>query len=287
MNPMQQPPGQASTTKPLLSLSVDVEDWFMGIELPIERWDQQEPRLEHGLRRILDLLDATGMKATFFILGAVAERHPALIAEIAQKGHEVGSHGFSHSKVYDLTPAAFEDEITRTDAILQEVTGKKPVGFRAPYFSITAKSLWALEILKDHGYLYDSSIYPGSNWRYGIAGSQPTVYKLDNGLVEFPVSTFALGKRRVGIGGAYLRILPLAVTEWAIRKRLEQGELSTVYVHPWEFDPDHPKVKFRGLAMLTHYFYLTSTLPKVDHIVRNHDLIPMVDLLKAHEWLAA
>ena len=278
---MQSPAGAPS----LLSLSVDVEDWYMGIEMPLSRWPGFPPRLERGLRPLLELLKAAGQRGTFFILGAVAERHPEAIAEIAAGGHEIGSHGWSHTKVYDLTRPQFEDEVRRTDELLLRLTGQKPVGFRAPYFSITEKSLWALDVLKDHGYRYDTSIYPGSNYRYGIPGSSHTVYRLENGLIEFPVSTFAVGKRRIGIGGAYLRILPLSVTRSAIDQRLERRELSTVYVHPWELDPGHPWVKFRARAMLTHYFALHSTRGKIRGILARYPTVPMLDLLEAHSWL--
>jgi polysaccharide deacetylase family protein (PEP-CTERM system associated) len=271
---------------PLVSFSVDVEDWYMGLEFPPERWGGFAPRLERGLLPLLDLLDEAGAKATFFILGLAARSRPEPVAEIAKRGHEVASHGWSHRKLYEITAAEFSDEIERTDALLLDLCGRKPVGFRAPFFSITSQSLWALDVLKDHGYLYDASIYPGANYRYGIPGSPAVVHRLDNGLVEFPVSTFPALGRRLGLGGAYLRILPLRVTERALDERSARGELSTIYVHPWELDPSHPFVRFRLRAMATHYYSLGSTTRKVRSLLRSQKPRPMLDLLQAHGWLA-
>lgn len=231
----------------------------MGIEIPPERWGAFVPRLGIGTRRVLDALRGADARGTFFILGAAAERHPELVREIAADGHEIASHGWSHTKVYDLTPRSFTQEVVRTDDLLEELTGQRPKGFRAPYFSITRDSLWALDILREQGYLYDASIYPGSNYRYGIPGSSHLVHRLPNGLVEFPVSTFELAGRRVGVGGAYLRILPLSLTRRGLRKRDAQRLDTTVYLHPWELDPSHPVVRFPWKAMATHYARLRTT----------------------------
>jgi polysaccharide deacetylase family protein (PEP-CTERM system associated) len=210
-----------------------------------------------------------------------------LVREIAAAGHEIASHGWSHTKLYEMAPNTFAEELKRTDQLLHEIAERKPLGFRAPFFSITARSLWALDVLKDHGYLYDASIYPGANYRYGIPGSPTHVYRLPNGLVEFPVSTFNFAGRRLGLGGAYLRILPLHVTLWALRRRFRHRQLSTLYVHPWELDPGHPVVRFRTRAMLTHYFALASTRRKIAALLERHAVMPMVDLLRAHAWLPA
>jgi len=257
----------------------------MGIEIPPARWSEFEPRLGIGLHRILRLLARANGHGTFFVLGAVTEKHPDLVSEIAAAGHELGSHGWSHAKVYDLSPARFEDEVARTDALLEQISGQKPVGFRSAYFSITERSLWALDVLKEHGYLYDASIYPGPNYRYGIPGSSSTVHRLENGLVEFPVSTFSLLNRRIGLGGAYLRILPLQVTDRAIRRRLSDGEPSALYLHPWEFDPRHPVTRFPFKAMATHYYGLSSTRRKVERLLERYPVIPMRDVLRDLGWL--
>lgn len=284
--PKRSQTGSLVETKPRFSLSVDVEDWYMGIEIPQDKWGVFSPRLERGLDLLLEILAETGGKATFFVLGQAARKHPELVSKIHRQGHEIGSHGFSHSKVYSLKQADFAEEIRVTDDILSEIVGYRPICFRAPYFSITDQSLWALEILKENGYQIDASIYPGSNYRYGMEGSPREVHRLPNGLVEYPVSTFEIMGRTLGLGGAYLRILPLSMTQRQLRARLRANTPTTVYVHPWELDPSHPLVRFRLKAMLTHYVNLGSTQGKIRQILQEFGSASISDTLRDEGWIS-
>lgn len=251
--------------------SIDVEDWYHGIELPQNQWAGKEDRIERGLKSVLDLLKRSGTKGTFFVLGWVAERHGDLIKSIAEQNHELGSHGYSHQKVYDLSPDEFRSEIRKTKEILERLTGKVINAHRSPFFSITRSALWALKILKDEGYSVDCSISPVKTWRYGIEGSPTHPYRIkDLDLLEFPVSTLRVLTRTIGIGGAYFRILPFAMTEAGIRRSLEAHGAAMFYAHPWEYDPDHPRfgdIEFK--ARLTHYFNLGSTLTKTARLLRS------------------
>jgi polysaccharide deacetylase family protein (PEP-CTERM system associated) len=260
-------------------LSFDVEDWYQGIEMPLATWGRFSPRLERGLERILALLDQAGVRGTFFVLGYAAERHPDLVRRIAGAGHEIGTHGYAHEKIYDLDPERFRADLRRSLAAIQEATGSPVIGHRAPFFSITRRSLWALDVLAEEGLRYDASIYPGSNYRYGIPGYPDDIRLLPGGLVECPVSTFAFLGRRAGIGGAYLRLLPRAFTAGAIRAANRRGRPVGLYLHPWELDPDHPRVRFRRRAMLTHYANLVTTEPKLRRLVTEFRFAPYATAL--------
>ena len=267
-----------------LGVSIDVEDWYMGLDLPGASWDNRERRLHLGLDLILSLLEEHRVRGTFFILGAVAEIHTEAVRAIAAAGHEIASHGYSHTMVYRLSPDAFRDEIVRTDRLLADIAGVKPVGFRAPYFSITEKSLWALDILAENGYRYDASIYPGYNYRYGIPDAPDALHRLEEtGLVEIPVSVMEVTGRRIGIGGAYFRLLPLWMTLRGIRRRNAAGKESVLYLHPWEFDPGHPRVRLPTLPRITHYTHLSRTAPRFQKLLSVCDAMPLKDLVEAYE----
>jgi len=276
-----------------VALSFDVEDWYMGMELKSHEMKGRERRLTVGLSRILSLLEEKGVKATFFILGIVCEMYPEEVKSIAEAGHEIASHGYSHTMVYKLNPISFREEIRRTDGLLSDLTGKKPVGFRAPYFSITMESLWALDVLIEEGYKYDASIYPGYNYRYGIPNSPHDIYKYpEKEIIEFPVSTMELFGRRIGIGGAYFRILPLFLTKRGIRKRgadnnninnksnADTNADTVIYLHPWEFDPKHPKIKVAPLATLTHYINLGRTYPRLKRLLDTFSFTTCIDIIE-------
>ena len=219
------------------ALTIDFEDWYQGLEIPYAEWDGYEDRIEGAGDRLLRLLDETGTKATFFVLGYVAEKHPDLIKRIEAEGHEIGTHGFSHSLIYKQEPGLFQTELTRAIGFLEDLTGQKVLGHRAPFFSITKDSLWALDILGELGIRYDSSIFPVLNYRYGIAGSPRFPYKIKRErfeFVEFPISTLKLPGFTMPIsGGAYFRIYPYQVTKQAIRAVNRSGQPVTFYLHPW------------------------------------------------------
>lgn len=250
------------TPEPVIpcAFSIDLEDWYHGIELPMHRWGACESRVEVGLDRILALLDGRSVRATFFTLGWIAERYPSLLRRIDAAGHELASHGYSHTKVYDLSSAAFRDEVRRTKRIIEDTTGAAVTAHRSPYFTITPETLWALDILTDEGYRIDCSINPVKTWRYGISRSPDVIYRIqESGITEFPVSTFSFLGRKWGIGGAYLRVAPLSFTTRALQGRRRKGLPSMFYVHPWEYDPEHPSVGMEWKARLMHYYRLSST----------------------------
>ena len=244
-------------------LSVDVEDYFH-VEafadcVPRHTWEMYPLRVEYNTRQLLDLFDQYETKATFFVLGWVAERLPALLREIHNRGHELGCHSYWHRCVYQLNPEEFRDDTRRALDVIQQATGVRTVGYRAPSWSITQQSLWALDILADEGFEYDSSIYPIHHDIYGIpgAGASPYVHALADGrsLQEFPPATVRLlGATLPAAGGGYLRILPFIYTKWAVQHIAEDGSnLLVVYLHPWEIDPSQPRIRSKFRSRFRHY----------------------------------
>jgi polysaccharide deacetylase family protein (PEP-CTERM system associated) len=266
------PPETALTnSEPIRNaFTVDVEDWYQGIELPTSSWKQRERRIGAGIFPLLDLLDRYETRATFFVLGSVAHEHPELVRAIAERGHELGSHGWSHEKVYDLHPEEFRREIVDSKRAIEDLSGSLCLTYRAPFFSITMRSLWALEILKAEGYEIDCSLSPVVTWRYGIAGIPDRIFRFkDLDLVEFPVSPMSLLGRKFGIGGAYFRLFPYHLSRKAIRDREAEARSSVFYIHPWEYDPDHPRIRFEPKAMITHYANLRKTYPRTERLLRD------------------
>lgn len=254
---------------PSCAFTVDCEDWYQGIELPLSEWARHPPRLDVGLTAILDLLEEHKVRATFFTLGWIAEHHPASIKEISRRGHELASHGYSHEKVYSLPPEKFRAEVRETKHRLEDLTGSPVVAHRSPFFSVTEASLWALDILVQEGFSVDSSISPIKTWRYGIASCPDEIFRLPNGLVEFPVSAFSFLGRRWALGGAYFRLLPYWVTRRAFASRMRDGHATMFYLHPWEFDPLHPKLAIEWKARLTHYTRLDRTYGFADSLLED------------------
>jgi len=256
----------AVETKARRAFTVDVEDWYHGIELPRSSWLGKDNRLDRGLDKILELLEKLNIKATFFVLGAVALSNPKSVKKIARLGHEIGSHTMYHEKIYDLTPRTFLEQEKQCKKILEDLTECKVIGFRAPYFSITSESLWALEILKSLGYEYDSSISPVQTWRYGISGVKPGIYQLDSGLIEFTPSIGNFMSHTYGLGGAYFRLYPYQLTKSAILKLQLDGNPAMFYIHPWELDNGHPVIKMEARAFITHYSNLRTTSRKLERL---------------------
>jgi polysaccharide deacetylase family protein (PEP-CTERM system associated) len=221
----------------LNAMTIDAEDWpqsTLDFSLPVTE------RAVRNTRGLLEIFRRNGnqVRATFFVLGLLAERFPQIVREIAADGHEVATHGYSHKPVYGLGPQAFADELARSVRLLEDLSGQRVLGFRAPDFSITADSLWALDILAEQGLLYDSSIFPVRTSRYGIGDALRSAYRLPNGLIELPLSTVRWGGRRwPAAGGGYLRLYPYTVTRWAIQSIQADGFPAVVYLHPYEIDP--------------------------------------------------
>jgi polysaccharide deacetylase family protein (PEP-CTERM system associated) len=249
----------------LHALSVDLEEHFQVSNfqdrIDREAWDAQPSRVAASAGRLLDLFDRTGSRATFFVLGWVAERHPELVQEIASRGHEIACHGYGHEIVYEIGPERFREDLRRARAAIEDATGVKVEGYRAPSFSITERSLWALEILAEEGFRFDSSIFPIRHYRYGIPefDRRPLRLDLPNGasLREFPLTTLELGPLRLPLaGGAYLRFLPPALFRWGL-SRLERADVpSVLYLHPWEIDAEQPRVESSLRVRVNHYYNL-------------------------------
>lgn len=266
------------------ALTIDFEDWYQGLEIPYSEWDKYEDRIGAVGRKLLRILDEEKTKATFFMLGYVAEKHPRLVKEIKSAGHEIGTHGFSHTLIYTQKPEVFRSEMERAIGFLEDLTGEKVIGHRAPFFSITKESLWALDILGELGIRYDSSIFPVLNYRYGISGAPRFPYQIKREnyeFTEFPVSTLKLPGVTLPIsGGAYFRIYPYQMTKQALKAVNRSGNPVTFYLHPWELDPEHPRIKVpRRIAGLTHYFNLGATERRFRKLLRDFRFAPMKEVL--------
>ena len=269
----------------LNAMSVDVEEHFQvsGFESVVRRgtWESFPSRVEANTDRLLGLFEDAGISATFFVLGWVAERHPQIVRRIAARGHEVASHGYSHKLVYNQTPAEFRHETTLSRRILQDTSGQPVLGYRAASFSITHKSLWALDVLAEAGFDYDSSLFPVLHDRYGLPGAPRRIHRLrtpaGHTLVEVPPSTLALGRAILPMaGGGYLRLYPLRVTRWAIeRLNRREGLPAVLYVHPWEVDPQQPRIRAPWLSRFRHYLGLSSTTHKLRDLSRRYRFGPL------------
>lgn len=269
----------------LNALTVDLEDWYHSVYslAPADR-EKLPDRLVPPTRRLLALLDRHRARATFFVLGAVAERHPDLVREIALAGHEIASHGMHHCLVYEQTPAEFRADLRRSLEILRAVTGAPVLGFRAAYWTITERSLWALDILAEEGIAYDSSIYPIKTYLYGIPGTPPGphVRTQSNGrqLHEVPPSTVSVLGRRVPIGGGfYMRAFPARFLSWGIAALNRTGLPAVVYIHPPEFDREKPRLALPLRERILHYHGLGTVEPKLEHLLERFSFAPVRELL--------
>ncbi len=279
------------------AFSVDVEDYFqvaaLAPAITRESWPRRESRVERNTDRLLGLLAERGIRGTFFVLGWIAERHPTLVKRIAAAGHEVASHGFSHQLIYVQSPEEFREETSRAKRLLEDLTGSPVIGYRAASFSITRRSLWALDVLIDLGFRYDSSIFPIRHDRYGIPGAaaEPGPVPAPSGrtLVEFPMSaaTF-LGVKVPVSGGGYFRLLPYAVTRRGLRQLNERHERPfTFYLHPWEADPGQPRVKVGWLSRIRHYTNLHRCEPRLRRLLAEFRFAPMGEVLRERGLLRA
>jgi polysaccharide deacetylase family protein (PEP-CTERM system associated) len=273
------------------ALSIDVEDYFHPTEVqashPADTWNGLPSRVEQATRRTLGLLARHDTKATCFVLGWVARRFPALIAEIAAAGHEIGCHSFWHRLVYDLTPEQFRDDTREAMDAITAACGLRPRCYRAPSYSITGRSLWALDILAELGFTHDSSIYPIRHDRYGIPGfprsAQPM--KTPAGpILEIPIATVQLSSTRaapVG-GGGYLRMFPYAYTAAGIRRLNDHDRMpACIYFHPWEIDPDQPRVASGAVARLRTYLGLAAMESKLDRLLSQFSFAPIGNVYPA------
>ncbi|MEK6790381.1 MAG: XrtA system polysaccharide deacetylase [Deltaproteobacteria bacterium] len=268
----------------LNALTIDVEDYYMvsafADVVKFEDWPSFESRVEMNTLRLLELLARANVKATFFVLGWVAERHPGLIKEIHGAGHELASHGYRHQLVYDQSEKEFSANVRRSKKTIEDISGEAVTGFRAASYSITKRSLWALDVLANEGFRYDSSIFPIYHDRYGYPEfSRFPVNIACNGahILEIPPSTIKLLGRNIPIaGGGYLRIFPLQFLEWGIRSlNTNEHQSAVIYLHPWEIDPDQPRINGRRLSVIRHNMNTHKTLPRLNRLLKNFQFAPI------------
>jgi polysaccharide deacetylase family protein (PEP-CTERM system associated) len=273
-------------------LSVDVEDYFQveafAGQVSRDSWDRWPSHVVKNTQRVLDLFDAHGARATFFFVGWVAARFPHLVREAQGRGHEIACHSYWHRTVYSLTPQEFREDTRRAKRVIEDASGNPVHGYRAPSWSITRDCLWALDILAEEGFTYDSSIYPIHHDLYGMPGAKrfPYTHLCGNGreLREFPPATLRwLGTNFPAAGGGYLRIFPSAFTEFAFRKFEARGERVVVYLHPWELDPEQPRIRGSLKSRLRHYTSLGRMESRVKAILQRHKFAPFQDLIEAAE----
>jgi polysaccharide deacetylase family protein (PEP-CTERM system associated) len=262
---------------PINVMSVDVEDWFQvgAFERVIDKadWPQLQHRVEANTDAVLALFEAAGVKATFFTLGWVAHRYPALIRRIAAAGHEVASHGWDHDRVFMLTPDGFRDDLARARAALEDAGGQRVTGYRAPSFSFDARTPWAHAVLAEAGYAYSSSIAPLAHDHYGWPDAPRRAFRplANQPLVEMPVTVATVLGREVTAGGGFFRLLPSSVVEKAIVRANAAGDPAIFYFHPWEIDPDQPRVRGAPLkSRLRHYSRLGAMAGKLKRLAGNH-----------------
>lgn len=270
--------------------TIDVEEYFQVTALephiPRSRWDSMDSRLEKGMGRLLEVMDETGTRGTFFILGIVAKKHPGMVRELVDSGHEVASHGWDHRRVWELDPEEFRRQARESRACLEDLAGAEVLGYRAPSFSIVRGGEWALDVLVQEGYRYDSSLYPVRRPGYGYPGGGRTVHtlELESGpLIEVPPATLRLaGASLPAGGGGTFRNLPYWLTRKAFRQHQSgaNGGAGTFYLHPWELDPEQPRVP--GLSLLTklrHYGGLHRTEPRLRLFLREFRFQTIADTL--------
>jgi polysaccharide deacetylase family protein (PEP-CTERM system associated) len=263
----------------LNGLSVDVEEWFQvgAFERVIDKadWDGLKSRVDYNTGKVLDLFGETGVKATFFTLGWVAERHPALIRRIVAEGHEIASHGWDHDRVFTMTTDVFRADLKRARIAIEDASGHKVTGYRAPSFSIDQRTPWAHQVLAEEGYAYSSSVAPLVHDHYGWADAPRHAYRPIAGsdLIELPITLADVAGRKITTGGGFFRLFPAAITDRAVaRANRDEHRPAVFYFHPWEVDPDQPRVARAPLkSRLRHYSRLGAMAGKFRGLVKRHD----------------
>ena len=277
------------------ALTFDVEEYFhaeaFARVLRPEEWPTLESRVTRSTERLLDILDRERVRATFFVLGWVAERHPSLVREIASLGHEIACHGYGHRMIQHLSRPDFERDVTRAKRALEDAVGRPVLGYRAPTFSIMRATLWSLDVLIEAGFRYDSSIFPVVHDRYGIPDAPrfPHRLKAPGGgeITEFPMSTMTvLGRRLPVAGGGYFRLFPYRVTRRAIARINGERQPAMVYLHPWEFDPEQPRLPVGPLTRFRHLVNVGKTEPRLRRLLTEVSFAPASEVLAETGFLA-
>jgi polysaccharide deacetylase family protein (PEP-CTERM system associated) len=267
------------------AISIDLEDWFcvnnIKDAIPKEKWAFQELRVVDNTKRLLGLFDKFNIKATFFVLGWISERVPSLIKEIDERGHEIATHGYSHSLITEITPDFFENDIKRAIEVTQSCVNQKIIGFRAPSFTITKKTLWAYDILSKYEIKYDSSVFPvGFHPDYGISDAPLTTYKVNDNMIEVPLSVVELlGKRIPCSGGGYFRLFPYSVTKFLMKKCNKARRPVIFYLHPWEIDPGQPRINLPLQKKLRHYNNLNKTYGRLEKLLNDFEFVPIKEII--------
>lgn len=261
----------------LNALTIDIEDYFMvsafSEVVSFGDWKSYESRVEKATAEVLELLEGRNLKATFFILGWVAEHHPALVREIVRNGHDIACHGYNHRLAYSLSRDEFREDIRRSRGIIEDVGGKRVRGYRAPSYSITRDSMWALDVLIEEGFAYDSSIFPIHHDRYGYHDFSRFAVNLKRegvgDILELPLSTVRLFGKNVPIaGGGYLRMFPVKFLEWGIHYlNKKERQPAIIYFHPWEMDTGQPRIKGNGISRFRHYVNIDKTASKLERLL--------------------
>lgn len=287
-------PDRPTTTYPRNALgslvfSVDLEDYFhvSAFEgfIPRNTWGRFEWRAAASTARLLDLLDETGARATFFVLGWLADHHPQLVRDVAARGHEIAAHSYWHRKVTSLTRAEFTDDARRTRDLLEQLVGVAVEGYRAPSFSITPSNAWAFEALVEAGYRYDSSVFPIRRKDYGFPGAPRAPYRIETpsgGLDEYPLATLSVGPLTLpAAGGGYLRHFPYGVIDASVGEAQREQRLGVYYIHPWEIDEDQPRLQTSAVTRLRHYGGLARTAPRLRRLLTGRGFCSFADIRRA------
>jgi polysaccharide deacetylase family protein (PEP-CTERM system associated) len=268
------------------ALSIDLEDWFcvhnFAEVIPYSSWNARELRVEQNTRRLLDQLARHQVKATFFVLGWIADKTPDLIKEIAAAGHEIASHGYGHLLAKTLTPATFEKDLSASLEAIARCVPNKVLGFRAPSFSLDRTTLWVFDVLTKYGIRYDSSIFPISfHPDYGVRDGVLSIYKVTDSLMEFPMSCFkCMGMTIPCCGGGYFRLFPYSLIRFGIRKCNRENRPAVFYLHPWEIDPGQPRVtQIPRLKRFRHYYNIGKTAKRLDRLLSDFEFGTVAEVL--------
>jgi polysaccharide deacetylase family protein (PEP-CTERM system associated) len=269
-------------------MTVDVEDYFhvSAFDRTVSRasWDQLESRVVANTVRLLELFSRANVRATFFVLGWVAERHPDIVRSIADAGHEVGSHGFGHRLVYTQSPSEFREDLRRSRTAITNAAAVPVEGYRAPSFSITEQSLWALDVIREEGFIYDASVFPIRHDRYGLPSAPRYFHAIEakaGTLWEAPGSTIRVAGTNLPIaGGGYFRLLPYGWTRWGInRLNRDDGKPAVFYLHPWEIDPEQPRLPASWFNRFRHYTNLEQTEVRLERLLGEFRFAPLGEVL--------
>lgn len=270
------------------ALSIDLEDWYHGmLQVNYTEWDKYESRLRKNLDFILDLLKVSHTKATFFILGHIAEKFPEFVKDIAMDGHEVANHGYYHRPIFEQTQEEFKNDVSCSKIIIENIIKKEVTGYRAPFFSVREDTLWALDVLNDLGFKYDSSVFPTKNFLYGIPDAPLRPYRVNKSdLIEFPLSVVKILGVTVPVsGGFYMRLLPYWVTKLGLRFYRHKEWPAVIYLHPWELDVDKPKipVKLPFKWKMIYEYNIEKMKTKFELLLKDFEFTTIEETLSAYK----